>query len=197
MSIGHVTPTKLALIELKEKLRLMRSAKRILEQKRDSLREALKSSIVLLVDIISFLKRNILEILELLYANLIKYEEAVRAYEPIAKGRIEVEVIWISKGGYYAPEFRIANIPSTVEYPEGLRAIASKFYEELPNILKLVSSLTELLILLREIEITNRIVNTLEKVSIPSLEERIKYINMMLSEMLLSELSSLRVLFSG
>ncbi|MCR8455113.1 MAG: V-type ATP synthase subunit D [Candidatus Korarchaeota archaeon] len=197
MSIGHVTPTKLALIELKEKLRLMRSAKRILEQKRDSLREALKSSIVLLVDIISFLKRNILEILELLYANLIKYEEAVRAYEPIAKERIEVEVIWISKGGYYAPEFRIANIPPIVEYPEGLRAIASKFYEELPNILKLVSSLTELLILLREIEITNRIVNTLEKVSIPSLEERIKYINMMLSEMLLSELSSLRVLFSG
>jgi len=62
--------------------------------------------------------------------------------------------------------------------------------------LKLVEILVELEILLREIEVANRIVNTLEKVVIPTLEEKISYINVMLSEMMISELSSLRVVIS-
>lgn len=195
MSTGYTTPTKMALMELREKLRLMRFAKQILEQKRDSLREVLKSSINLLVDVISFIKRGLLESIEFFYASFVKYRHVIDVYQTLARDKIEVDVKLVSKGGYCAPEFRINRRPSMVEYPEGIRAMVRKFQEILPDLLKLASILTEFLILLHEIEVTNRIVNTLEKIAIPTLEERVRYIRMMLSEMQISELSALRAIF--
>jgi len=193
----YVLPTKINLIELKNKYKLIRFAKRILERKRDFLREAVKSAILSLIDVILFLREELLEFLEFSYATYIKYKEVMNAYALLSTEKIKVLIKPVAKGGVSVPEFEIVEGRADKKaYPEGVRAIIEKFRESLPDMLKLVEILVELEILLREIEVANRIVNTLEKVVIPTLEEKISYINVMLSEMMISELSSLRVVIS-
>jgi len=197
MSSEYVFPTKIFLMELKNKLQLTKFAKQILERKRDSLREALRSTMRSLIDVIIFLKRELIEILKFALATHVKYKEVIDAHALTSIRKAEIEVVEIAKGGIVVPKFRLKEVPVPKDgFPEGVRALVSRIIEGMHNILKLVELFVEFEMLLREIEITSRITNTLEKVIIPSLQEKIDYINMALSEIMISELSSLRAVIS-
>lgn len=198
MGSGYVLPTKIYLMELKTKLSTIKFAKKILERKRDSLREAIKKAISNLSEVIKFLKANLLNIITELLLAANQYKMELSIYSKLQSDKLIIDVIFIPEGGVLLPKLRLDSAPNIRnKLPEGLRALFTRFIENLDVILEVSEILVSLELLLREIEITNRIVNTLEKVVIPDLEEKIGYISNTLSEFMISELTSLRAVINA
>ncbi len=198
MSSEYVLPTKIFLLELRKKLRLVDFSKRILEKKRDSLQSAIKKTIEEMKEVILFLKRELIELMKFVLATAIVYGRSLRIYALIQKGKLKISVRYISERGILVPVFEVEEFPELKDrFPEGIRALAKKLKLSIPDILRLASIFVKIELLLRELEVTNRIVNTLDKVVIPSLKEKISYVLSMLSEFFIAELSSLRVLITG
>ena len=197
MSSEYVLPTKIYLMELKTKLSTIKFAKKILERKRDSLREAIKKAISNISEVIKFLKKSLLTILTELLLAADQYRAPLDAYSNLQADKLLISVTFVPEGGVLLPKLKLYSAPNIKDrLPEGLRALFAKFIENLDLILEVSEILASLELLLREIEITNRIVNTLEKVVIPDLEEKISYISSTLSEFMISELTSLRAVIS-
>lgn len=197
MSSEYVLPTKIFLLELRKKLKLITFAKKILEKKRDSLQSAINKTMEEMKGVIVFLKRKLLELLKYIASTYLTYGDSIRNYALAQKDRLILNVQYISERGIIIPVLMVDKTPEIRDkYPEGVRALAKEMEKNLPDMLKLVGIFLRLEILLRELEVTNRIVNMLDKILIPSIKEKISYILSMLSEFFISELSSLRVLLS-
>ncbi|MEX0568423.1 MAG: V-type ATP synthase subunit D [Candidatus Njordarchaeota archaeon] len=197
MSSEYVLPTKIFLMELRKKLSLVNFSKKILEKKRDSLQSAINKTMEEMKEVIVFLKRKLVDLLEYIVSVHLIYGDSVRRYALAQREKLVLNVQYVSERGIIIPVLTIGKTPKIKDnYPEGVRALAREMEKNLPDMLKLVGIFLRLEILLRELEITNRIVNTLDKILIPNIKEKISYILSMLSEFFISELSSLRVLLS-
>ena len=196
-SEGYVLPTKIYLMELRKKLKLVEFSKRILEKKRDSLQSTIKRTMDEAREVVMFLKKELIEMIKFIMVIYLMYEKEIKAYALAQKERLGVEVDYMAERGIIVPYFSITERPKIESgLPEGVRSIMRRLNDALPDLMKLASIFLKIELLLRELEVTNRIVNTLDKVIIPDIRDKISYITSMLSEFFISELSSLRVITS-
>ena len=198
MSSEYVLPTKIFLMELRKKLRLVDFSKRILEKKRDSLQSVIRKTMDEVKGVLDFLEKELIELIRYIISTSFVYGEAIRTYALAQTEKISIRVEFRSEKGIMIPYFEVVRIPEVSNrFPEGIRAMAKRLISSLSDIMKLVAIFLKIELLLRELEVTNRIVNTLDRVLIPKLKEKIAYVTSMLSEFFISELSSLRVLISS
>jgi len=184
-------------MELRKKLKLVEFSKRILEKKRDSLQSTIKRTMDEAREVVMFLKKELIEMIKFIMVIYLMYEKEIKAYALAQKERLGVEVDYMAERGIIVPYFSITERPKIESgLPEGVRSIMRRLNDALPDLMKLASIFLKIELLLRELEVTNRIVNTLDKVIIPDIRDKISYITSMLSEFFISELSSLRVITS-
>jgi H(+)-transporting ATP synthase subunit D len=174
--IGKITPTRGALMKLKDTLKFIQEGKDVLEMKRDRLAGELTDQIKDLQG------RKILEA-ELMeaYAKL-KDVLTNSGYETVASSawsvsKIETEVARVSVMGVSLPRIMVTKRPSTGSIQDiGLYQVTLKLQALIIDLLSLAQTEANIERISYELMMINRKVNALEKTVIPEYERKISYI---------------------
>ena len=96
--------------------------------------------------------------------------------------------------GIHVPEVKLENLPDIKnKYPPIVRSVAEIIYEMLDDLIKITELEMKIEIISYDLERTNRIVNALEKIVLPSMKSTIKLIEDMLDEDELEEFIRLKI----
>lgn len=187
MSLGAVSATKGVLLRLREQLKFIQKGKEILEMKRDHIAGELNKHLAEL-RLISELDKKLLEA----YASLLDayslkgYENLASSTAHVVKPSLRVAAlgvmgiplphITVEKG----TEFSRVTDPTAYE-------VARKFADAFDHLVKAGLAEAKIRVLANELMLTNRKVNALEKVVIPSFQRLIYYIEEKLLEEELEE----------
>ena len=190
----RVRPTKGFLLELKDVLETIREGYKLLSTKRDELTSRLKP----LIDELAKIRSEVMvEIEEALCSFRAIYgmlgPDVVDAYAAMNRGLLEVHVVPLSIMGVHTPMLRSAEIPGVKDkFGPPVRGVATKLGRVVQSFLKIVELESRAEAIALDLERTNRIVNALEKIIIPELEETIRYIEDILEEESLEEFVRLK-----
>lgn len=179
--------TKGVLLRLREQLRFIEKGKEILKMKREQLAGEI-NRLLAEVRVRGELEKEIMEAYECL-----KKAHSMLGYQNLQSmaltvGQMDVSGLTYSVMGVVVPELRIekeadiSNVPSGVAYEA-----AEKLSSLIEKIIKLSESEAKIEKLVDEFMSTNRKVNALERIVIPSITNTIRYIEGRLYEEMLEE----------
>jgi H(+)-transporting ATP synthase subunit D len=174
--IGKITPTRGALIKLKDTLEFIRQGKDVLKMKRDRLAGELNDQI------------RDLESRKALEAQLMRVYEKAKdvltnlGYETVAANAravsyIEAEVTRVSVMGVALPKIAITKKPSLDSIRDmSIHHIAEELQTLIVDLLSLAQTEASIEGISHELMLINRKVNALERTVIPEYERKISYI---------------------
>ncbi|MEZ4104188.1 MAG: V-type ATP synthase subunit D [Candidatus Paceibacterota bacterium] len=186
--ILKVSPTRIALLNLKKELKVAKKGHKLLKDKRDGL---IKKFMVIIYEARD-LRRSVEERLGMAFdsyqrssAMTSRLAQEVALLVPNAKTSLEVDIKTVMS--VKIPEFKITKEGSAFSYgfldtSGDLDNAISKFDEVFVDIIRLAELEKTAENLADEIEKTRRRVSALENVMIPNLQETIKFISMQLDE---------------
>lgn len=184
MTSERIRPTRGFLIEYRERLEVVREGKELLEMKRDELSTKLRELLDKLEAARAFFTEkieNALKQFRKAYAHVGPH--IIGAFAGSLKEKVQVKILSSMIMGVKVPLVRIESLPETTnKYPPILRKAASNYQELLRNLFKVTELEVKIERIADELERTNRIVNTLEEVILPNMEENIKSIEDKLEE---------------
>ena len=189
---GDVSPTRMALLQLRKKTKLAQRGHSLLKEKRD----AIVMQFFEKIDETKELRKNVNELLELAYQDLTLAQASTGSGEvfsaSLAVGGIEeLDISHRNIMGVRIPtiaeiEFRRSLIErgyGLVDTNSRIDTSAKDFEEVLSNLIRLAELEHSLRLLAMEIRKTKRRVNALEYITIPKLERSTRRICMRLDEM--------------
>ena len=201
MSTQQLLPTRLNLLRLKRMKKTSEEIRKILDEKREILLLHLKQSIQEYDRIRVEAEKKILEAYNCLF--LAKMKIGAEELESIAFSTpttTRVERTSRVVFNILIPILRLdeESVPKIYFSPAHTNPIIvetfSKLLQAFQAILKLSEAETTVLRVLEEFKKTQRLINALDNLIIPSYEEQIKYIEMVLEETMREEFSRLKIL---
>lgn len=176
--------TRSFLLEQRERLEVIQEGKELLEMKRDELSTKLRDLLDKLEAARGFFTEQAEEALEafrLLYSQI--DPELLDAYAGSLREKVEVEILPTTIMGTNVPFIKLESIPEVKnQYPAPLRKAAKDFRDLLRDLFKITELEIKIERIAEELKRTNRIVNTLEEIEIPKMEENIDKIEEKLEE---------------
>lgn len=122
-----------------------------------------------------------LEAFRLLYSQI--DPELLDAYAGSLREKVEVEILPTTVMGTNVPFIKLESIPEVKDqYPAPFRKAAKDFRDLLRDLFKITELEIKIERIAEELKRTNRIVNTLEEIEIPKMEENIDKIEEKLEE---------------
>ncbi len=186
-SLGYLPASRGTLLALRNKLQLVKRGKEILEMRRDQLVGEVFRLIEKLRERGEIEKRYIEALAKIAELRVYRGEQEFRSIIGLVKPP-EIEILLISIQGVAVPQAKITEEPdfSLIKDPEYRKAledlwVSLKELIEMSNIEMAIERLVE------QLSYINRVVNSLEKNIIPSLEDAIRYIGEKLDEEMLGE----------
>ncbi len=189
IDVRSTLPTKINLIRLRRDYATIRRIRRVLEEKRDVLLHYIRS----VADDYNKYQKEVYGVLDDMFTRFYVGEaseglQRTWAYATSVKEslRIRTGTIVLS-GGVKAPTFQLLpNTLATPAIPPGASPDLVQSYvmlrEELPAILRLAQYEEAIMRLIDELKRTQRLINALDNVIIPSYEKAIRFITMVLDE---------------
>jgi V/A-type H+-transporting ATPase subunit D len=174
--IGKTTPTRGALIKLKDTLKFIREGKDVLKMKRDRLAGELNDQIK---DSESrkTVEGELMEVYAKLKEVLTNLGYGVVASSAWAVPRIETRIMQVSVMGVTLPRIAVTKRPSADSIQDlGLHQVAVELQALIVDLLSLAQTEANIERISHELMMTNRKVNALEKTIIPEYERKISYI---------------------
>lgn len=196
----RVLPTKINLIRLRREYRMLRRIRGVMEEKREVILHYLTSA----AEEYNQYQKEIFKALESLYTNYYLGVAAegigrVKAYSSSVPESLRVSVDTRVLFAVKTPVFRLdeKSVPPN-PLPPGADPHLVASYDEIrrlmPSLLKLVEYEEMIRRLIRELRETQRLINALDYVILPSYEEAIKYIKMVLDERMREDFVRLKIL---
>jgi len=186
-SLGYLPASRGTLLTLRNRLELVRRGKEILEMRRDQLVGEVFRLMERLRERADLERRYVEALKELAMLRVSRGEQEFQSIVGLIR-EPEIKTLLVSVQGVAVPQVRIVREPDfslikDPEYRKALEELWSSLKEliEASNIEIAVERLSE------QLSYINRIVNSLEKNIIPSLEDAIRYIEEKLDEEMLGE----------
>jgi V/A-type H+-transporting ATPase subunit D len=188
IDVRSTLPTKINLIRLRREYATIKRIRRVLEEKRDVLLHYIRS----VADDYNKYQKEVYGTLEDMYTSFYRGEAAEGPQRTWAFASSVKESLRVKAGvtvifTVRAPVFQL--LPSTIATPAippgASPDLVESFImlrEELPAILRLVQYEETIRRLIEELRRTQRLINSLDYVVIPSYEKAIKFISMVLDE---------------
>jgi len=195
-----VLPTKINLIRLRREEKMLRKIRGVMEEKREVLLHYIKSSAEEYNRYQQEVFREIEKVFRDYYAGLSEEGEArARAYSLGAPETVEVEVGTRVLFAVKTPTFRvredaIAPDPLPPDASPRLREAREGLVRLLPSILKLAEYEEMLRLLIEELRETQRLINAMDYVILPSYQQAIKFIKSVLDERMREDFVRLKML---
>ncbi len=192
MSIEFLPTSRGTLIKLRNKLELVKRGKEILEMRR----EQLIKEILSLLEIVK--RRPLLEhkltgkIREISKIRLIRGENEFKSIVGLVKQPV-LEVLPISFQGVVVPQIKIIEDIdlNNLKDPE-IKKLARELWSIIKELIKIVNAEVAIEEIAEYLAYINRVVNSLEKVIIPEIENLIKYVEEKLEEESIEEFTRLK-----
>ncbi|MEM2122544.1 MAG: V-type ATP synthase subunit D [Candidatus Bathyarchaeia archaeon] len=188
MAGARAKPTRGFLLQLKRRVGFIEEGYKLLEMKRDELAKELRSDLEELSSRRIGFEEKVEEALDAvarMYASLGSLE-ASSWTNPEKK--LELEVLPKSVMGIPVPYVKVLHMPEvTNRFSPVVRAAAQRIYGILSDLISVAELEARIERVAEDLEKTNRQVNALEKIVIPSYRRTIKYIEDMLEEAMLEE----------
>lgn len=188
----EVRPTRAELLERRAQISLAEQGMDLLKQKRDALLIEFMSVMDETLALSSSLQKNVSEAqYALVVAKAVDGTVALRSASLATKGEITIEMTGTKIMGVSVPVVTKGDSPLRTSFTRGYAATgvssrvdetAEKFEKILDVIIEYADIETRLKRLGEEIQKTNRRVNALEQVTVPSLREQVAYIRQTLDE---------------
>jgi len=188
-------PTKINLIRLRREEKMLRG---VMEEKREVLLHYIKSSAEEYNRYQAEVFRELERIFKLYYLGLAEEGEArARAYSLGAPETVRVSVgtrvlFAVKTPTFRVPEGAVADDPFPPDASPSLREAREALAEVLPSILKLAEYEEMLRLLIEELRETQRLINAMDHVILPSYREAIKFIKAVLDERMREDFGSSR-----
>lgn len=180
----NIRLTRSFLLEQRNRLEVIQEGKELLEMKRDELSTELRELIDKLDASREFFIEKVEQVLEqfrVIYSNM--GQELIEAYAGSLKERLEIEILPNTIMGINVPFIKLQSLPEIKDkYPPLLRKAAKDYQSLIKDLLKITQLEIRIERIAEELKRTNRVVNTLEEVKIPEMEENIKKIEEKLEE---------------
>jgi len=195
-----VLPTKINLIRLRREVRMIRRIRRVMEEKREVLLHYIKSA----AEEYNKYQQEVFESIGSMFRDYYlglagEGPERVSAYAAAAPESLDVEVGTRILFAVKTPTFRLREgSVASPALPGGVHPRLALSYREaarlLPKLLKLLEYEEALALLIEELRETQRLINALDYVIIPSYEQAIKYIKSVLDERMREDFIRLKIL---
>ena len=192
----RVVPTKGYLLELKRRIEIIKEGYRLLSMKRDELTAKLTN----FLEQLKAVRRGVLERVEQV---LIRFREAyallgpdvIKAHASLNRGVFEVDILPLSIMGILVPRVKVLR-EAEVEDKYGyiIREQIYELRELLQDLIKIAELEMKIEIISSDLERTNRIVNALEKIIIPEMEQLARYIAELIEEESLEEFTRIKLI---
>ncbi|MCE4604128.1 MAG: V-type ATP synthase subunit D [Aeropyrum sp.] len=195
-----VLPTKINLIRLRRELAMMRRIRRVMEEKR----EVILHYIISMAGEYVRYQREVYEEIERIYTNYYlgaaaEGLERVKAYTSPVEGSLEVEVSTRTLFAVKTPVFKLdeGSIPP-LSLPAGsdpklMESILS-MRTILEKLLKLAEYEESIQRLVKELKDTQRLINALDYVILPSYQDAIKFIKLVLEDRMREDFVRLKMI---
>jgi len=190
----RILPTRGFLLILKNRLKIIKEGYELLSMKREELVRYLQSLIKEIVG----LRENV----ETLYLKAFRRfqslfitlgPENIETYAYMMDDHIEISALTKSTMGVRYSEFKVEKLPDfRNKIPPIMLSIATDYQKFIKDLVKLAEIEAKIEAIARDLETTNKIVNSLENVVIPNLEKDVKYIEDVLEEEELEEFVRLK-----
>jgi len=186
---GRAATTRGVLLRMREQLEFVKRGRELLEMKRDQLASETNKLLGKLKERQS-IDENLMEVYRKLKAAYSTQGYSSVASQATAVTGLEVKTRPISVMGVIVPEISVEEMPNINYIPNpSTYDVANQFKSVLDNLLDISVVETKIEVLARELMMTNRKVNALNKVLIPGILESIRYIEGKLEEEMLEEFS--------
>lgn len=191
----RVAPTKGFLLELKRRIAIIKDGYKLLSTKRDEL----TSKINAFLEELKAIKRAVIEqaekiVLRFRECYAILGPDIIKSYANVNKGLFEAEVLPLSIMGILVPRVKVLKSPEVKDkFGPIIREIIYDACKVLRNLIKVTELEMKIEIIAHDLEKTNRIVNALEKIIIPDLEQLAKFIEDLIEEESLEEFTRVKL----
>ena len=194
-SSSEIRPTKGYLIDLKRRIVFIESGYELLKLKRDYLAKELTITIESFRGKRSIVITKLREIYkELAAANVVLGPIEVKGYALSLKGHLEIEILPKSIMGVNYPYIKIISKPQLVDNLDiMLKQLIDQISEVFIQVIKLAELETKIVRIAEDLAKTNRKVNVLRDIIIPTYNNRIKSITEKLDEETLEELVRMKI----
>ena len=192
MSYKFLPISRGTLIKLRNRLKLMKRGKEVLEMRREQLIREITNLLMVIKKRPEVEHRLVNEIHEISRVRLIRGEVEFTSLISLVKRPI-IEILPYSIQGVPVPQIKIVSDPdlSNLKDPE-LKRLANNFWEIMKELIEIANAEIAIEKLANYLNYINRIVNSLEKNLIPQLEKLIKYVEERVEEESLEEFIRLK-----
>jgi len=192
MSYKFLPISRGTLIKLRNRLKLMKRGKEVLEMRREQLIREITNLLMVIKKRPEVEHRLVNEIHEISRVRLIRGEVEFTSLISLVKSPI-IEILPYSIQGVPVPQIKIVSDPdlSNLKDPE-LKRLANNFWEIMKELIEIANAEIAIEKLANYLNYINRIVNSLEKNLIPQLEKLIKYVEERVEEESLEEFIRLK-----
>ncbi len=195
-----VLPTKINLIRLKREEKVIRKVRKVMEEKREVLLLYIRQAIADYEKYYNDVARSLIEFYDSFYlgvsdegfstvkrtASNVKPGLSVREFKKVLFA-VKVPSYEVDVSTYPLLRYSPGSSPYLVDSLEMMKDI-------LPNLLKLAELEETLRLLIKELKETQRLINAIDYVILPSYEKVTKFINMVLEERMREEFIRLKLL---
>ncbi len=195
-----VLPTKINLIRLRREEKMLRKIRGVMEEKREVLLHYIKSAAEEYNRYQMEVLREIEDLFTTYYQGLAEEGEArARSIASTAPETVSVDVgvrvlFAVKTPTFRVPEDAVAPDPYPPDASPHLRESREKLARLLPSILKLAEYEEMLRLLIEELRETQRLINAMDYVILPSYQAAIKYIKSVLDERMREDFVRLKML---
>ena len=186
-SLSYLPASRGTLLALRRKLALVRRGKEILEMRRDQLVGEIFRLIGMLRERADIERKYVRALADLAFLRVARGEQEFRSIVGLVR-KPEMESLLVSIQGVAVPQVKIVKEPdfSLIKDPE-YRKLLERLWEAVKELIEASNIEIAVERLSEQLSYINRVVNSLEKNIIPSLEDAIRYIEEKLDEEMLSE----------
>ncbi len=195
-----VLPTKINLIRLKREEKVIRKVRKVMEEKREVLLLYIRQAIADYEKYYNDVAKSLIEFYDNFYlgvadegfssvkrmAGNVKPGLSVREFKKVLFA-VKVPSYEVDESTYPLLRYSPGSSPYLVDSLEMMKTI-------LPNLLKLAELEETLRLLIKELKETQRLINAIDYVILPSYEKVTKFINMVLEERMREEFIRLKLL---
>ncbi len=180
----RVIPTKGFLLDLKRRIEIIKEGYRLLSMKRDELTAKLTS----FLEQLKATKREVMERAEEIYTRfretyVVLGPSAIESYANMTRGEFDANILPISVMGIIIPMVKVLReVELKDRFSPVIRERVYELRELLQDLIKVAELEMKIEIIASDLERTNRIVNALEKIIIPEMEQLAKYIEERIEE---------------